>query len=106
MMSYYMNNHDYKKVELRIKQYHSLVDWLHHNPSVDGEYTNDIRHIVNVITKVYNELDLPLQQLFKLLWWECEPIDVIEDVMQVSARTINKHKQLIIERIANELKLV
>lgn len=31
---------------------------------------------MNTISKVYNSLDLLSQQLFKLLWWECEPIDV------------------------------
>ncbi|WP_165982096.1 hypothetical protein [Macrococcoides canis] len=55
---------------------------------------------------MYNSLDLPSQQLFKLLWWEYEPIDVIEDVMHVSKRTINKHKKLILDRKGEELGII
>ncbi|TDM19771.1 hypothetical protein ETI05_10110 [Macrococcoides canis] len=61
---------------------------------------------MNTISKVYNSLDLPSQQLFKLLWWEYEPIDVIEDVMHVSKRTINKHKKLILDRKGEELGII
>lgn len=105
-MFFPLTEHDYKTIELRIKQYHSLAEWLHYHPGTEGEYINNVRRIVNAISKVYNSLDLPSQQLFKLLWWECEPIDVIEDVMHVSKRTINRHKKLILDRIGAELGTV
>lgn len=105
-MFFPLTEHDYKTIELRIKQYHSLAEWLHYHSGTEGEYINNVRRIVNAISKVYNSLDLPSQQLFKLLWWECEPIDVIEDVMHVSKRTINRHKKLILDRIGAELGIV
>lgn len=101
-----LTKHDYKMIDLRIKQYHSLAEWLHYHPGTEGDYIDNVRHIVNSIAKVYNSLDLPSQHLFKLLWWECEPIDVIEDVLHVSKRTINRHKKLILDRIGAELGIV
>ncbi|WP_414051102.1 hypothetical protein [Macrococcus animalis] len=103
---YDLTKHEYKTLELRFKQYHSLVAVLRDCDKYDDTFLKNVRYIVTCINKVFNESDLGTQNLIKLLWWENEPLDVIEDVLGISRQSINRHKKMVLDRLGNELGVV
>lgn len=64
-----------------------------------------MQQIVKGIRKVYNDLPLEEQQLFRLLYWDAQrpSYDIIAAALNVSERSVKKHRERLVERVADAI---
>ncbi|RIL88044.1 hypothetical protein BUY32_12050 [Staphylococcus cohnii] len=71
------------------------------------QYMN-LESIVKGITAVYNDSDVKVQQIIKLIWWDDKKHtdEVVADVIEISELTLRHAREVILKRVAKAVDYV
>ncbi|WP_170234496.1 hypothetical protein [Macrococcus equipercicus] len=98
-----LTKHDYRRIESFIRGYELLK--LRMDDEIHISRKQNMRQIVQGIREVYNSLPLEEQQLFRLLYWEAQrpSYDIIAAALNVSERSVKRHRERLMERVADAI---
>ncbi|MFH4908580.1 MULTISPECIES: hypothetical protein [Staphylococcus] len=68
----------------------------------------NLESIVKGITAVYNDSDVKVQQIIKLIWWDDKKHtdEVVADVIEISELTLRHAREVILKRVAKAVDYV
>lgn len=86
-----------------------MVDTYKNLPSdMDELQYMNLESIVKGITAVYNDSDVKVQQIIKLIWWDDKKHtdEVVADVIEISELTLRHAREVILKRVAKAVDYV
>ena len=98
-----LTKNDYRRIESFVRGYEQLK--LKMYTETDCQRKKNMQQIVQGIREVYNSLPLEEQQLFRLLYWDVQRLsyDIIAAALNVSERSVKRHRERLIERVADAI---
>ncbi|KAA1042488.1 hypothetical protein ERX35_000990 [Macrococcus equipercicus] len=98
-----LSKHDYKVLERRVRQYHSLVEQYQNRPAEwSDDYYQSVESVVKGIAEAYNRCSVTEQNIIKLSWWQDEKQsdDTIAKILNRSELTLRVFREKILRMVA------